>query len=71
VARAFDAGLARFEFLGLDEPWKLLWTDTTRTRTTLRAFGRTPGGTLGWAAHAYGRPAAKRLGLGRLRRLGH
>ena len=69
VARAFAERLTRLEFLGDDEPWKLTWTKTTRERAAFHAFRRSPRGTLEWAAFAYGRPVARRLGLGRLLRV--
>jgi CelD/BcsL family acetyltransferase involved in cellulose biosynthesis len=69
VARAFAEQLVRYEFLGADEPWKLIWTTTTRERAVLRAFPPSPRGVVEWAAFAHGRTLAKRVGLGRLRRL--
>lgn len=69
IARAFAERLVRYEFLGADEPWKLVWTKTTRERAVLRAFRRSPRGVVEWAALAHGRPLAKRAGLSRLRRL--
>jgi len=61
LARAFDAGLASYEFLGTDQPWKLEWADQFRELVLLRTFGPTPSGVLEWAAFAYGRPLAKRI----------
>jgi CelD/BcsL family acetyltransferase involved in cellulose biosynthesis len=59
LARAFGQGLKRYEFLGQDEPWKLLWTDECRDVAVVHAFAGATG-ALEWAAHAYGRPAAER-----------
>jgi CelD/BcsL family acetyltransferase involved in cellulose biosynthesis len=71
VARAFAERLSRYEFLGADEPWKLIWTRTTRERAAFRAFPRSPRGSVEWVAFAHGWPLAKRFGLGRLRRFRH
>jgi CelD/BcsL family acetyltransferase involved in cellulose biosynthesis len=61
LARAFDTGLASYEFLGTDQPWKLEWADQFHEQVLLRTFGPTPCGVLEWTAFAYGRPLAKRL----------
>jgi CelD/BcsL family acetyltransferase involved in cellulose biosynthesis len=61
LARAFGLGLAHYEFLGTDEPYKTVWTPEAHERRVLRAFAPTPAGLVERAAHAYGRPLAKRL----------
>jgi CelD/BcsL family acetyltransferase involved in cellulose biosynthesis len=61
LGRAFSIGLRSYEFLGADEPWKLEWTETTRERNLFHAFAPSLQGLVGWAAFAYGRPAAKRV----------
>ncbi len=66
VERAFGLGLDTFEFLGADEPWKLEWTETRRERRLFLAFPPTLAGRLAFAAEAYGRPAARKLGVRRL-----
>jgi CelD/BcsL family acetyltransferase involved in cellulose biosynthesis len=61
IARAFDQGLRRYEFLGSDEPWKRTWTGTTRNRSRLVAFPRSTVGVTSWLAIRYARPFAGRL----------
>jgi CelD/BcsL family acetyltransferase involved in cellulose biosynthesis len=61
IERAFTENLARFEFLGADEPWKLEWTHAVRERVTLDAFAPSAVGGLGWATHSCARTAAGRL----------
>jgi CelD/BcsL family acetyltransferase involved in cellulose biosynthesis len=72
VQRAFERRLRRIELLGAAEPYKLAWATGSRPRIALEAFSGSPGGRAAWAAAAYGRPLAKRAGLGpavaRLRR---
>jgi len=58
--RAFDAGLARFDFLGGDEPWKLEWTATCRQRVIVHAFAPSLAGSLERVAITYGRPIRAR-----------
>ena len=60
LARAFSIGLARYDFLGREEPWKMVWTDASRELSLLQAFAPSPLGLLEWAAFAFGRPVAKR-----------
>jgi CelD/BcsL family acetyltransferase involved in cellulose biosynthesis len=61
LSRAFGVGLARYDFLGADEPWKLEWTAATRERSLVQAFAPSIGGRAGWTAYARGRPLAKRV----------
>lgn len=61
ISRAFELGLESYEFGGIDEPWKLEWTDRTRDHILFQAFRRSPSGLVDWAAYAYGRPLAKRV----------
>jgi CelD/BcsL family acetyltransferase involved in cellulose biosynthesis len=68
LKHAFADRLERVEFLGADEPSKLIWTKTTRDRAILQAFRQSPLGLLEWAAAAHGRPLAKRAGLARVLR---
>jgi CelD/BcsL family acetyltransferase involved in cellulose biosynthesis len=65
LARAFSAGLRRYEFLGDAEPWKLEWTATCRERSTFRAFAPSLAGSLKWTVHAHGYRLAKRVPLAR------
>lgn len=61
IRRAFDAGLASYEFLGDEEEWKREWTQTVRERLVLEAFAPTPQGRLDWLAHVAGRPTLARI----------
>jgi CelD/BcsL family acetyltransferase involved in cellulose biosynthesis len=61
LARAFELGLARYEFLGTDEAYKTVWTPAVHERRVLQAFARTPAGMLERAAYVHARPLAKRL----------
>ncbi len=60
LARAFADGLRRFEFLGAEDPDKLIWTSTVRERMLIQAFPRSPLGAAAFVANAYGRPLARR-----------
>ncbi len=60
VRHAFEAGLARYEFLGADEAYKLNWTKTVRERVALRCFAPTLRGRLRWARRAWALPVARR-----------
>ncbi len=60
LARAFSEGLGRFEFLGGEDPDKLIWTNTVHERMLIQVFPRSPVGAAGWLANAHGRPLAKR-----------
>ena len=53
-------GLTSFEFLGSEMPHKLEWTALVRERMLVQLFRPTPVGAALHAAHAYGRPLAKR-----------
>jgi CelD/BcsL family acetyltransferase involved in cellulose biosynthesis len=59
VARAFSAGLRRFEFLAGDEPYKLAWTNSWRNLVLLHLFAPSPRGLSDWVLLAHGRPLAK------------
>ncbi len=61
LARAFELGLERYEFLGTDEPYKTVWTSAAHERRVLQAFAPTPTGLAERVAFAYGRPLARRL----------
>jgi CelD/BcsL family acetyltransferase involved in cellulose biosynthesis len=69
LQRGFESGLARFEFLGPAEPFKLEWTSTCRDLKRLELFAPSPTSTAAWAAVAYGRPAATRVRAAVRRRL--
>jgi CelD/BcsL family acetyltransferase involved in cellulose biosynthesis len=61
LARCFHAGLHTYEFLGHDEAWKLVWTDTSRELVMLKAFAPSVDGLVAWSSRAYGRPLIRRL----------
>jgi CelD/BcsL family acetyltransferase involved in cellulose biosynthesis len=63
VSRAVSMGLARYELLGTDEPWKYRWTQTFRDLVDLHAFSRSPAGFVTWSMFVHGRPLARRLPL--------
>lgn len=67
IARAFACDLESYEFLGLDEPWKMEWTNLTRQRWLVQAFRPSTAGLVDRAAHAYARPVAKAV-LARIQR---
>jgi CelD/BcsL family acetyltransferase involved in cellulose biosynthesis len=60
LERAHRVGVRQYEFLGGDEEHKLSWTSTVHERQLLQAFRRSPAGLVDWAAHRYGRSAARR-----------
>ena len=60
LERAFEENLARFEFLGADDRFKLDWTSTRHNLTLFQAFAPSAAGVVCWATAAYGRPAAKK-----------
>ena len=61
LSRAFADSMASYEFLGRDEPWKLVWANRTRERMLVQAFAPSPAGLFDWTAFAIGRPVAKRV----------
>jgi CelD/BcsL family acetyltransferase involved in cellulose biosynthesis len=60
LAYAFGSGLRTYEFLGMAEPYKLIWTQTCRDRVRLQAFPRTAIGLAQYLAWKHGRPIVKR-----------
>ena len=64
VKLAFDEGLATYEFLGTDEPYKMSWTAATRERARVRSFRRTVTGDLSALARHHARPVVRRLRRG-------
>ncbi len=60
IAYVFAAGLASFEFLGSDDPYKLAWTGEVRERLRFQAFASNPFGAVDFGANAYGRPLVRR-----------
>jgi CelD/BcsL family acetyltransferase involved in cellulose biosynthesis len=63
VARAVSTGLATYELLGTDEPWKDRWTSTFREYVRLEAYARSPAGAASWAVATHGRRLARRVPL--------
>ena len=61
IARAFAAGLERYEFLGDDYPWKLAWTSDVHERLTVLAFAPSAAGLADWLLNAHARPLARSL----------
>jgi CelD/BcsL family acetyltransferase involved in cellulose biosynthesis len=61
LAQAFGRQVARFEFLGESEPYKLAWTSTTRERWVVQAFSPSFFGLAEWAAFRYGQPLVKKI----------
>lgn len=59
IERAFADGLRSYEFLGMNDPWKLEWTTTTRRRLLVQVFDQSLPGRLDRVVFEYGRPAAK------------
>lgn len=74
-ADAHRRGVARYEFLGGADPYKLRWTSATHELGTVAVYPRTVPGTAAYVARRYARPAAGRLrrtvraGISGLRRL--
>ena len=63
VARAVSTGLATYELLGLDEPWKERWTSTFRVYVRFQAYAPSPAGAASWAVATLGRRLARRIPL--------
>lgn len=61
LRRAFDLGLAQYQFLGRDDPWKREWTGNVEEQLLVQVFAGTPTGLADWAAQRWGRPLAVRL----------
>ena len=60
IRRAYEGGLAVYDFLGGEDPYKLEWTEAVRERIRVQAFARGPVGTAGFLAWRHARPVAKR-----------
>lgn len=61
IRAAFADGRRRYEFLGQDDPYKLIWTDRLHLRERLQLFPRGPLGATEALAWRRGRPLLKRL----------
>jgi CelD/BcsL family acetyltransferase involved in cellulose biosynthesis len=60
LRRGFEQRLLSCEFLGEADPYKLVWTDTTRDRVRFQAFARSLRGQIDHFAWSRGRPTALR-----------
>jgi CelD/BcsL family acetyltransferase involved in cellulose biosynthesis len=60
LLRCFERGLASYELLGDDSPYKLVWTQSKRERVRFQAFARSPRGRANQLAWTYGRAGARR-----------
>jgi CelD/BcsL family acetyltransferase involved in cellulose biosynthesis len=60
VSRAFSAGLSRYEFLGIDMPFKLDWTQAAWEKRWLRAFAPSLSGSFDRLQFTRIRPRLKR-----------
>jgi CelD/BcsL family acetyltransferase involved in cellulose biosynthesis len=63
VARAVSTGLATYELLGTDEPWKHRWTSNFREYVRVEAYAPSPAGAASWAVTTHGRRLARRIPL--------
>lgn len=61
LAKSFDEGSTRVEFLGLAAPYKLEWADRICEQVRLQAFAQSAAGLADWTAFAYARPVIKRV----------
>ena len=66
IERCFEMGLDAHEFLGLDMPWKRLFSTDEREHRVVRAYARRPLPLLRLSVHR-GAPAAARAAYQRLR----
>ncbi|MFN2469225.1 MAG: GNAT family N-acetyltransferase [Gaiellaceae bacterium] len=60
IARAFALGLRRYELLGSDEPYKLVWAREARDHVAFDGFAPSVAGRLEWVGETYGRRIAGR-----------
>jgi CelD/BcsL family acetyltransferase involved in cellulose biosynthesis len=61
LSRAFSSGLSRYEFLGIDMPFKLEWTSSVWEKPWLRAFAPSPSGSFDRLQFGRIRPLVKRV----------
>ena len=61
VRAAIERGDETFELLGSADRYKLEWGEQLRERVLVQCFAPGAPGIADWAAHAYGRPAAKSI----------
>lgn len=60
-ADAHRRGIARYEFLGRADPYKLRWTSASHELGSVAVYRRTALGTAAYVARRYARPAAGRV----------
>ena len=60
IRRAFDQELESYEFLGADEPYKRMWTDTCRERVGVQLFSDSAAGRLDRVVQTSGRALVRR-----------
>ncbi|MDP8943904.1 MAG: GNAT family N-acetyltransferase [Actinomycetota bacterium] len=61
IARAFESGLRRYEFLGAEADWKREWTETSHELGTIEAFKTSLRGVLDAVALTVARPMLARV----------
>jgi CelD/BcsL family acetyltransferase involved in cellulose biosynthesis len=61
IRRAYELGLASYEFLGSDQPWKLEWTEHCHDRARVRAYAPSATGVVARSARAWGAPIARKV----------
>jgi CelD/BcsL family acetyltransferase involved in cellulose biosynthesis len=59
IASAFEAGLARYDFLGAEDAYKLDWTTQVASRLRIQVFSPSAAGRAAHAVWAYGRPVLR------------
>ena len=61
IERCFELGLASYELLGDEDPWKAYFANAAAEHVRLRSFRRRPLALSRYAAHRVGRPVMRRL----------
>jgi CelD/BcsL family acetyltransferase involved in cellulose biosynthesis len=61
LERAHREGLRRYEFLGVDDPWKQEWTSTVHPRLLVQAFAPTAVGRADRLVQVHAREVARRV----------
>jgi CelD/BcsL family acetyltransferase involved in cellulose biosynthesis len=67
LAQAAEMGLSTYEWLGADDPYKLIWAEQRHDRGRVQAFPRGANGLGQYLAWRYGRPLVQR-GMRAIRR---
>jgi len=60
LAQAAEMGLSTYEWLGADDPYKLIWAEQRHNRGRVQAFPRGANGLGQYLAWRYGRPLVQR-----------